>query len=207
MPKAFNEVERERITEKLIAAGQRIINRAGVRGLVVDEVTREAGISKGSFYSFFPSREDFILSVFEAWEEQYRGELIRQITDGTGTPRERVEKFFLGAFDILQREPGLAATGPKEIQALVDRLPPERIKAHQARDTRVLEEAFARWADRGLLATDLQEAFRGLVPALFSIAMHREDFPPGSYAPAVKLIAESLALRIVPGGRKEKGSR
>ncbi len=207
MPRAFNEMERQRITAKLIAAGKRIINRAGARGLVVDEAAREAGISKGSFYSFFPSREDFILSVFESWEEEYRGELIREITEGAGTARERVERFFLGAFDILRREPGLAGTGTREIQAIIDRLPPERIKAHQARDTQVLGEAFGRWVDRGLLAPDLQDAFRGLVPALFSIAMHREDFPPGSYEPAVKLIAESLALRIVSGARKEKGRR
>jgi hypothetical protein len=35
--------------------------------------------------------------------------------------------------------------------------------------------------------------------------MHREDFPPGSYQPAVKLIAEALALRIASGVRSMGG--
>jgi len=196
MPKAFSETERERIKAKLIAAGKRVINQAGLRLLVVDDVAREAGISKGSFYSFYPSREDFILSVFESWETEYRGALIREVAQGGGTARQRIERFFLGAFEILQREPGLARMGTKEVQTILERLPPERLEAHQAADRHVLEETFGKWVSEGLLDAGISAALRGLVPALFSIAMHREDFPPGSYQPTVKLIAEALALRI-----------
>ena len=144
--------------------------------------------------------------MLESWEAHYRGELIRQITEGRGTPLERVERFFLGAFQILDREPGLARIGTREIQGILDRLPPERIKAHQAADNQALTEAFGSWVASGLLAPDLAEAFHGLVPALFSIAIHREDFPPGTYEPAVKLIAEALALKIVSGAGR-KGTR
>jgi AcrR family transcriptional regulator len=205
MPKAFTETERARISSRLVAAGKRLINSAGIRMLVVDDVAREAGISKGSFYSFFPSREDFILSVFESWEEEYRGALIREVTEGAGTARERIERFFLGMFEILSREPGLARLGMKDIQAVLDRLPPERITAHQAADNRVLEETMGSWVARGLLAPDIVAAIRGLVPALFSVAMHREDFPAGSYEPAVRLIAEALAMRIASGSRGAGG--
>jgi AcrR family transcriptional regulator len=200
MPRAFSETERSRINSKLIAAGKRLINKAGIRFLVVDDVAREAGISKGSFYSFFPSREDFILSVFESWEEEYRGALIREVTEGTGTARERIERFFLGTFEILSREPGLARLGMKDIQTILERLPPERIAAHQAVDNKVLEGTLGSWVSRGLLTPDIVVAIRGLVPALFSVAMHREDFPAGSYEPAVRLIAEALAMRI--GGQR-----
>jgi len=206
MPRAFNHAERERIRERLIAAGKRLINRVGLRLLAVEEVAREAGISKGSFYSFFPSREELILTVFESWEAEYRGALIREISEGEGTPRERIERFFLGAFEMLEREPGLARLGVRELQTIIDRLPAERIAAHQAEDNRVLGETFGRWIREGLLAPELLDGLRGLVPALFSIALHQEDFPPGSYRPAVKLIAEALAMRIassvgVTGGK------
>ena len=196
MPKAFTEPERARIHAKLIAAGKRILNAAGIRLLVVDDVAREAGISKGSFYSFYPSREEFILSVFESWETEYRGALIREVTNGTGTPRERIERFFLGAFEILERQPGLAKLGMKDIQTVIERLPPERIAAHQAEDNRVLEETFGKWMSEGVVDPAAATALRGLVPALFSIAMHKEDFPPDSYHPTVKLIAEALAMRV-----------
>lgn len=202
MPKAFTDDERERIRAKLIAAGKKLINRVGVRLLVVEDAAREAGISKGSFYSFFPSREEFVLSVFESWESEYRSALIRDVVEGSGNARERVERFFLGVFAILDQAPGLARLGMREIQSVIERLPPERIAAHQENDNRVLEQTFGRWVGEGLLDEALVEAFRGLVPALFSIAMHKEDFPPGSYEPAVKLIAEALALRIARPRRK-----
>ena len=207
MPRAFSETDRERIRSKLIAAGKRFLNKVGVRLLVVDDIAREAGISKGSFYSFYPSREDFILSVFESWEAEYRSALIREVAEGKGTARERIERFFLGTFDILGREPGLANLGMKEIQAIIERLPPDRIEAHQAADNRVLEETFGGWVAKGLLTPEIVAAFRGLVPALFSIAIHREDFPLGSYQPAVTLIAEALALRIASGASGKGGNR
>jgi AcrR family transcriptional regulator len=183
-------------------AGKHLINQGGLRHLVVDDIAREAGISKGSFYSFYPSREEFVLTVFESWEAEYRGALIKEVVEGAGTARERIERFFLGTFAILEREPGLAHLGMKEIQTIIERLPPERIEAHQTADNRVLEDTFGRLVAKGLLPPEIVTAFRGLVPALFSIAMHKGDFPPGSYQPAVNLIAEALALRIAsdPGG-------
>ena len=205
MPKAFSAAERERIKARLLGAGKQLINKVGMRHLVVDDIAREAGISKGSFYSFYPSREDFILSVFESWETEYRGALIREVEEGEGSAQERIERFFIGAFEILGREPGLARLGMKEIQTIIERLPPERIAAHQAADIRVFEEAFGRWVSKGLLTPDTTAAFRGLIPALFSIAIHKEDFPPGSYEPAVRLIAEGLALRIASGARNGGG--
>jgi AcrR family transcriptional regulator len=205
MPKAFSETEQARIKAKLIAAGKHLINQAGLRHLVVDDIAREAGISKGSFYSFYPSREEFILSVFESWEAEYRGALIKEVVEGEGTARERIERFFLGTFQILEREPGLAHLGMKEIQTIIERLPPERIVAHQATDNRVLEETFGRLVAKGLLTPDIVVAFHGLVPALFSIAMHKEEFPSGSCQPAVRLIAEALALRIASGSGSKGG--
>jgi AcrR family transcriptional regulator len=199
MPKAFSTSERERITAKLIAAGKRLINKVGLRHLVVEDLAREVGISKGSFYAFYPSREEFILSVFESWESEYRGALIKEVAEGEGSARERIERFFLGTFEMLEREPGLAHLGLKDIQTIIERLPPGRIEAHQAADNHILEETFGRWVAGGLLASDIVVALRGLVPALFSMAMHKEDFPPGSYKPAVKLISEALALRIASG--------
>jgi AcrR family transcriptional regulator len=207
MPRAFNEIERERIKARLVESGKRAINRSGIKALVVDDVARDAGISKGSFYSFFPSREDFILSVFEAWEVEYRGELIREITEGSGTARERIAGFFKGALDMIDREPGLSRMGFKEIERLIEALPPGRVARHQANDERVLEKAFADWAERGLIDSGVLGALPGIPAALFAMAIHKEDFPPGSYEPAMRLVAEALAMRIAPEEGREGGSR
>ncbi len=196
MPKAFSPQERERIESRLIAVGKRLINRSGIRFLVVDDVAREAGISKGSFYSFHPSREEFILAVFESWEKEHRGALIREVVEGEGSFHERLERFFIGAFRILEKEPGLATLGVKDIQMIMERLPPERIEAHKAADDRALAEAFGGKEGMELFPPTLLMALQGLAPALFAIALHREDFPPESYQATVRLLSEALAARI-----------
>jgi AcrR family transcriptional regulator len=199
MPRAFTDAERARIRNRLIAAGKKIINSAGIRLLVVDDAARDAGISKGSFYSFFPSREDFILSVFESWESEYREALIREVTEEGGSARRKIERFLRGSLKLLEREPGLARMGFGDIQRLMEGLPPERIASHQANDEKVIEKTFADWAHRGLVDPLALEAMPGIISALFTIAMHKDDFPPGSYEPAVKLIAEALSMRLAPG--------
>ncbi len=196
MPRAFTPEEREKIESRLIAAGKRLINKAGIRFLVVDDIAREAGISKGSFYSFHPSREEFILAVFESWEKEHRGALIRDVVDGEGSVREKLERFFIGAFRILEKEPGLATLGVKDIQMIMERLPPERIEAHKAADDRALAEAFGGRAGMERFPPTLLTALQGLAPALFAIALHREEFPPESYQATVRLLSEALAARI-----------
>jgi AcrR family transcriptional regulator len=198
MPRAFNDQERARIRERLIAAGKGALNRAGARLLVVDDIAREAGISKGSFYSFYPSREDFILTVFESWEAEYRGALLAELAEGQGSARDRLMRFFLGAFEILGKEPGLAKLSFGEIERLIEGLPPERIAAHQAADKAALESAFASWAGGGLIDPSALASLVGLVPALFAVAMHKADFPPGSFEPAVRILSEALAMRLAP---------
>ena len=196
MPKAFSEKQKERIRARLLEAGKGALNRGGLKAVVIDDIAGEAGISKGSFYAFFPSREDFILSVFEAWETEYRGALIRMVSEGKDSPREKLERFFKGAFSIFEREPGLAKIRFTDVGLLVEALPPERLSAHQANDQTVLERTFSQWAEDGLLDPSTLAALPGIGSALFCIAMHKEDFPEGSFGPACDLVAEALAMRI-----------
>jgi AcrR family transcriptional regulator len=196
MPRAFTVLERTKIRERLINAGKNFINRAGMRLLVVDDIAREAGISKGSFYSFFPSREDFILSVFETWEKEYRSSLLADIVEGVGSPRERLERFFLEAFALIEREPGLARLGMGEIMQIMEGLPPERMAAHKEADSRAMQAAISAWVEKGIVSAEDVPALGGILASLFAIAIHRKDYPEGSYEPAIRLIAEGLAMRL-----------
>jgi AcrR family transcriptional regulator len=190
----------------LVEIGKDYINRVGTKLIVVDDVAREAGISKGSFYSFFPSREDFILSVFESWEKEYRDVLLDETAAGEGAPRERLERFFLQSFAILEREPGLARMGSGEIDLLMERLPKERLASHQDSDKKALDAATRAWIDGGLLEEKDLPALIGIMSSIFAISIRRQDFAEGSYEPAIKLISEALAARLArkedDGGRQ-----
>ena len=196
MPRAFNEREKEVLKGRLIEAGKRSLNRLGMRNLRVEELAQEAGISKGSFYSFFPSKEEFVLSIFESWENQYRRELLDKVLAEREEPRKALETLFLEAFAILDREPGLASLGFREVDLLLERLPPGRVEAHKARDAAVMMEALEAWKGANIIAEEDIPALQGVFDSIFILAMHREDFPQGSFGPAMRLMAEALALRL-----------
>ena len=85
MPKAFTEQERTRIRARLIAAGKKALNRGSMRHLVIDELAREAGISKGSFYSFFPLPRGFHPHGFRSL-----GVRVSKLAPGRGERRQRI---------------------------------------------------------------------------------------------------------------------
>ncbi|RPJ03614.1 MAG: TetR/AcrR family transcriptional regulator, partial [Spirochaetaceae bacterium] len=58
MPKGFTEREKELIRKKLYTEGTRLFGQYGVQKTTVDEIAKAAGISKGSFYGFYDSKEE-----------------------------------------------------------------------------------------------------------------------------------------------------
>jgi len=51
------------IRERLLAAGRELFARYGLRKTTVEELARAAGIAKGTFYLFFPSKEALYAEV------------------------------------------------------------------------------------------------------------------------------------------------
>ncbi len=48
---------------QLLAAGRRVIERQGVNTFTVADVTREARMAKGTFYTYFASRDEFVDTI------------------------------------------------------------------------------------------------------------------------------------------------
>lgn len=57
----------EAARQQLLAVGIRQISTHGVNGTGLNTLLREAGIAKGSFYNFYPSKEAFLIAVVDAY--------------------------------------------------------------------------------------------------------------------------------------------
>lgn len=66
MPAIFTEADREELRRRMFDAGWDLIVEKGVRSLRVEDVASRVGIAKGTFYSFFPSKEEFAYSIVKA---------------------------------------------------------------------------------------------------------------------------------------------
>ena len=54
---------------------------AGFHETTVDDICRKAGVSKGTFYWYFESKELVFVQILEAWADEVEGEIRTQFTD------------------------------------------------------------------------------------------------------------------------------
>lgn len=70
MPKGFTYEEKEIITEKLMKECKLNWQKFGYKKTSIDTLCQDIGISKGSFYSFFDSKEALFYQVFKETLDQ-----------------------------------------------------------------------------------------------------------------------------------------
>lgn len=69
------------------------IAEAGVAGLAVEPLARRLGVTKGSFYWHFPSRDALLRAAIERWERFELEEVFARL-EGIADPRERLLQLF-----------------------------------------------------------------------------------------------------------------
>src|SRR5688500_19221097 len=66
------EVRQSVQRERLYAAAARVFARAGYAEASAEAISREAGMSKATFYEHFANKEEAIIALFDAAAEQIR---------------------------------------------------------------------------------------------------------------------------------------
>lgn len=85
---------RHRTKQRLLEAGLAMLLKRGYFGLGIQDILRETGTPKGSFYHHFTSKEDFALQVVDCYMETVHDGLDLALKDDSRPPLERVRLFF-----------------------------------------------------------------------------------------------------------------
>ncbi|MEQ8858915.1 MAG: TetR/AcrR family transcriptional regulator [Pseudomonadales bacterium] len=146
MPRAFDERERTAIRARLVAAGSELFRAGGVAKTTVDDLARSAGIAKGSFYKFYSSKELLFFEILDQVHEALRAPLLQPAAGSRD--RKAFEWRLRTLFEASYREPLIRRMGQQDdFQAVVRRVPADRLEAHQSRDQAFIDDLIARWAD------------------------------------------------------------
>ena len=79
--------------ERLVAAATELFSERAYSSVGVAEIAARAGVQKGSFYYFFPSKEALALAVIDTHWDWQRGEWAT-ILQGDGTALEQLRAIF-----------------------------------------------------------------------------------------------------------------
>jgi len=123
MPKIISDYERERTQDAIIKhTKQLIIVKKGIKDITVDDIVRSVGLGKGSFYSYFKSKEECLYQVLEtAVADVYQQ--IALIKQEKLSIKEKAEKFVREVYLAEVRVEYYFTT--TDIEALFRKLPPE----------------------------------------------------------------------------------
>lgn len=138
MPK-FSDTEKERIRQKLMQEGERLFASFGIKKVSIDELVQAAGIAKGSFYSFYPSKEHLYMEIAGEQQTKMWHEMDAFLEKNRSLPpRELCKQCFLWMLNGLERYPMLRQADGETAEYLYRKLPPEVIEAHTKDDSHEL---------------------------------------------------------------------
>jgi len=194
MPKGFTKEETVRITDTLLDQGRRLFCQQGINKTPLDQLVRAAGISKGSFYRFFDSKEALLFALMEQeGEEKYR------ILDNW-----MAQKGEAGELQQALREIFPFSKGSSVLALLMDpvqqgfffaRIPPEAMAAHNERDKAYYEKMaqYIRESGGRRVSGDLLDS---LFHSLFFLSLHREDYSQGQWNMAFEYLTREIPLSL-----------
>ncbi|MFW6363170.1 MAG: TetR/AcrR family transcriptional regulator [Spirochaeta sp.] len=144
MPRRFSETEERQIDAQLREAARELMGRRGVRKTSIDDLASHAGISKGSFYRFYPSKEVLALELLAEWELAFHEGITRRFRSenphGVDATARVLRSVMLEDFPRVTAETGMQGLfDPQEIQYLQQRAHPEHLERMDTQDFRLFE--------------------------------------------------------------------
>ena len=194
MAKAFTEQEADIILQNLKASARRYAVSRGVRKTTVDELAREAGISKGAFYKFYPSKEmlffDFLEDIHtEVYEAS--AEVLKQ--SHANSSADRAAGAVLAACKIMA-ESGMMDFMEQDAAFLLRKIPAEVQEKHYHSDEVHIKELLS---NAGLEPNGGMELAAATVRGLFLTVSHRENIGP-LYPQVLDTLVRGACQRLFP---------
>jgi AcrR family transcriptional regulator len=166
--------EPENIREIILDAADKLFSRFGFKKTAVDEIVRLAKVAKGTFYNYFDSKDDVILSVFRREQEKMVSGLKSQI-DGEKDVDAKLKQVLVGKLDAMGKSPILAQVLSEKRELLSAGLDQE-LEHLDTLETSLIEEILRDGNTQLSLAElELEESARAIQHALKGLELSYMD--------------------------------
>jgi len=197
MPKIVTEHEKQMIQEAIYKNTINLIQKKGLKGVTVDNITATANMAKGSFYSYYPSKEECLYDVIRKCESEMFNK-IEHVLSEQMPKKEQIVKLI---HEIYLAEDSLVLyIKPKDLETLLRKLPPE----YAERENKKSENYFERTLQ--LFEMDRKQVNRGvlsyLMDSLHFIASKRDEGMECQQA--LELIINTIAEYMANGSTNKR---
>jgi|GEM_PF-3469081 len=206
MPKAFSLQEKSDIRDALVNAGLKRFGEQGIRATRVDDICKDVGIAKGSFYNFFPTKEDLFMTLADERDIAHKADMRAWLLETEGDAVSIAGGFFDFMMERIETDLVLKIVRDRnEIQHLLRKVSPALMAENVRRDKRFLHEIAEIFNERFALGIDGQ-TLQGLMSLMLSLSMQREMISiTADYDGMVKLMRDLFVSRLVRGAFDDQG--
>ena len=194
MSPSFNPAERRRIVNQLRETALELFTTRGLRKTTLDELVAPVGISKSSFYSFFPSKEALYLDLALEQVATIRPRLIAASTRPDHA-RAGIAALLREIVDILDHNPlyRRLLAHPEELVAVADRLGERELDRVQTELVQPLLDVVERAQHAGQVIKADPATVVGVLQAVLLVPVHARELDPRTYPAVLDLLIETVA--------------
>lgn len=194
MSTAFSDNERELINLKLIEVAEECLKKYGVRKTTVDQIVQMTGISKGSFYNFYPKKEILFFTVLEEYQKFITTNLTRKLEKEDKIGVDMFTNLIYELYQNIRHSFIMNIIQNNEFEYLIRKLPKELIINHHSLDDILTKGIFSYIKLKDNVDIDVVSAsFR----AIFMTMIHIDEIGEDSFDEALKLLIGGLAQQII----------
>ncbi|WP_245596034.1 TetR/AcrR family transcriptional regulator [Paenibacillus taiwanensis] len=177
--------------------GKELFIKYGLKKTSIDEIVNACGIAKGSFYTFFNSKEELYYAIMKQ-EEAFKDAMIQEMINSDRNPQELLHDLFTKSFDMLESNPFLQRVIRKEeYELLIRKVPKEMLESHSESDNESGAELIAKWKSNRLLVDEEPDIIIGLLRAVVLISLHREEIGTERYDKVKTLLIKCVAEGLI----------
>ena len=206
MPKIYSDRERTDIIERLKSEANILMQKKGVKKTTVDELVKRAGIPKGTFYLFYPSKEMLLFDCAQGFHEQVDEYILsgmsRIISDNNIDPKKKGAFFkhtdeivdvIMGAIEITQNSCLKVLLDPEAMELILSKLPEDVLKKHRQQDKDMGNGLFERvLQDKGMKVEEMSGAFTMI---LFG-GMYKQVIGEENINGSTRFLVKGLVMQI-----------
>ena len=193
MATAFTNEEKEVIRKKLHKAAKDCLQRYGVRKTTVDQMVAMSDISKGSFYSFYSSKEMLFFRVLEEYQIDIMNRLEEQLEQENQINANQFVQLLYDFYQDFRYSFVFTIFKNHEMELLIRKLSKEVITTHHLLDDRMAEKIVSRINIRETVSVEIVSAlFRTIAMSI----LHIEEIGEKQFDTILKLLIQGIVGQI-----------
>ena len=206
MPKIYSDEEKKKIVEKLKKEANILMQERGVKKTTVDELVKRAGIPKGTFYLFYPSKEMLLFDV----SQDFHAQVDSYITDGVfkiikdknlsmSEPDfsdcvEELTDVILGAMEITYHSCLKVLLNPESMSLILSKIPDEVLEKHRKDDSGVGDGLFQGLATKNGVSV---EALVGAFMMIIFGGMYKREIGESNWKESMRIVIRGIVIQLV----------